>query len=101
MERRRFLQMLAVATATPLVLPGCMRGEPEPSQAAANFASAAEIDADIIIIGAGIAGLHAAMVLEEQRPGRRVVVLEAGQRVGGRMQTIEAGGQRFDVGATD
>lgn len=101
MERRRFLQMLAVATATPLVLPGCIRGEPGAAQLAATATSAVEIDADIIIIGAGIAGLHAAMVLEEQRPGRRVVVLEAGQRVGGRMQTIEAGGQRLDVGATD
>ena len=106
MERRRFIEMLAAASAVPLLLPGCRWGGSDagPSGTDAGNARAADAmatDADILIIGAGIAGLHAAMVLEEQNPGRRVVVLEANQRVGGRMQTIEAGGQRFDVGATD
>lgn len=101
MERRRFLQMLAAVGAAPLLLQGCGIGGPGSGPTGADTASVDPTDADILIIGAGIAGLHAAMVLEEQHPGRRVVVLEAGQRVGGRMQTIEAGGQRFDVGATD
>ncbi len=101
MERRRFLQMLAAASAAPLLLQGCGWGGPGAGQSGTDADNAAVTDADIVVIGAGIAGLHTAMVLEQQQPGRRVVVLEASQRVGGRMQTIEAGGQRFDVGATD
>lgn len=101
MERRRFLQILAAAGAAPLLLQGCGLGGSSDGQSSAEADNAEAIDADVLVIGAGIAGLQAAMLLEEQQPGRRVVVLEASQRVGGRMQTIEAGGQRFDVGATD
>ncbi len=98
MKRRRFLQVLAATGAAPLVLQGRgMLGAASPEAGAASTA----LDADVVVIGAGIAGLHAAMLLEEQQPGRRVLVLEASPRVGGRMHTIEAGGQRFDVGATD
>ncbi|WP_222566174.1 flavin monoamine oxidase family protein [Novilysobacter antarcticus] len=101
MQRRRFLQMLAAATATPLLLQGCGWGGSGTGPSATEAGAAEATDADILVLGAGIAGLHAAMLLEEQNPGRRVVVLEASQRVGGRMHTVEAGGQRFDVGASD
>ncbi|KIQ96169.1 NAD(P)/FAD-dependent oxidoreductase [Lysobacter sp. A03] len=101
MQRRRFLQMLAAASATPLLLQGCGWGGTGTGPSATEAGATEATDADILVLGAGIAGLHAAMLLEEQNPGRRVVVLEASQRVGGRMQTVEAGGQRFDVGATD
>lgn len=100
MKRRRFLQVLAATTAVPFALQGRGMDAGSPQSSASSDASTA-LDADIVVIGAGIAGLYAAMVLEEQQPGRRVLVLEASQRVGGRMHTIEAGGQRFDVGATD
>ncbi len=43
--------------------------------------------ADVVVIGAGLAGLHAAMLLEEQ--GLRVVVLEGRSRVGGRVYTLD------------
>jgi len=43
-------------------------------------------DTDVVVIGAGLSGLHAAMLLEEQ--GLRGQVLEARKRVGGRVHTL-------------
>ena len=56
-------------------------------------------DVDVVIIGAGMAGLAAAEELMGQ--GKNVVVLEAGDRVGGRTEvdTQTFGGNAFDVGA--
>lgn len=58
---------------------------------------AATQQADVVIVGAGLSGLIAACILEEQ--GKSVVVLEAKDRVGGRCYTFtdlpgrpEAGG---------
>ena len=44
------------------------------------------IDADVVVVGAGMAGVTAAR--EMRRRGLDVVVLEAGQRVGGRVHTV-------------
>ena len=57
-------------------------------------------DFDVVVIGAGLAGLGAATAL--RRMGRRAVVLEAAGRIGGRAWTAypEAlGGVWFDMGA--
>jgi monoamine oxidase len=56
-------------------------------------------DVDVVIIGAGMAGLAAAEELMAQ--GKSVVVLEANDRVGGRTEvdTQTFGGNAFDVGA--
>ena len=51
---------------------------------------------DVIIVGAGLAGLACAR--EMVRAGRRVVVLEAADRVGGRVATDEVNGFRIDRG---
>jgi monoamine oxidase len=58
---------------------------------------AATKEADVIVVGAGLSGLIAACILEEQ--GKSVVVVEAKDRVGGRCYTLtdlpgrpEAGG---------
>lgn len=53
--------------------------------------------ADVAIIGAGLAGLAAATLLEQR--GRRVVVLDKGRSVGGRLATRRIGGATLDHGA--
>jgi monoamine oxidase len=62
-------------------------------------------DCDVLVIGAGLAGLHAALTLEAV--GLKVLVLEAQQRVGGRIHsmrqlggTAEAGGTYIGAGYT-
>lgn len=54
-------------------------------------------DADVVVVGGGLAGLSAAAELT--RAGRRVVVVEATDRVGGRQRSSELGGVVVEEGA--
>lgn len=67
------------------------------SLALPRMAYAAE-RSDIVIIGAGLAGLHAAQILKDL--GMTVTVLEANDRVGGRVQTVQTLDGPIDVGAS-
>lgn len=60
------------------------------------MAANGERDVDVVVVGAGVTGLTAAYRLHQQ--GRSVVVLEARDRVGGRLLTEERDGVRLEVG---
>lgn len=88
-RRRTLLQGLAAATISPAV----------------GWSSAvrATTQSDVIVIGAGLAGLHSASLLAGE--GVKVTVLEARSRLGGRLETFydlpgapEAGGDSILAG---
>ncbi|QFT31961.1 Putrescine oxidase [Labrenzia sp. THAF82] len=84
MNRRHVLKLSASSVmATSTLLP--------------RYASAVQTSFDVIVIGAGIAGLAAAGRLTEL--GYSVVVLEATDTVGGRIRTDWRLGAPFEVGA--
>ena len=77
LQRRQFLQQGAVLGAAAMLGP-------------VGGASALGIDYDVVIIGAGMSGMTAARLLAEMGPGIKVLVLDARDRVGGRMYTSAA-----------
>lgn len=54
---------------------------------------------DVVVVGAGLSGLHAAELLEQQ--GLKVVVVEASDRVGGRLRTGRAEGYTAELGGSE
>ena len=55
-------------------------------------------DYNVIVIGAGVGGLGVAALLSKQ--GRKVLLLEQSERVGGCCSTFEKNGYYFDLGAS-
>ncbi len=53
----------------------------------------------VVVVGAGITGLTAAFTLATRHPGVRVTVLEASERVGGKILTTPFAGRPVDCGA--
>lgn len=66
--------------------------------ATTRFGFAAE-KSDVIIVGAGLAGLNAAMILAGE--GMSVRVLEADERPGGRIRTLDHTEMKFDAGGSE
>ena len=54
---------------------------------------------DVIIIGAGMAGIQAAATLRAQDPTLTYVLLESTNRVGGRVRSVDFGGVKVEDGA--
>ena len=52
----------------------------------------------LVVVGAGITGLAAAFEWRRRRPDDEVVVLEAGDRVGGKIDRVEVAGHWYDTG---
>ena len=73
-------------------------GEATARQAVRGCQHAAMERRDVVVIGAGIAGLTAAALLA--KAGRRVLLLEAHHQSGGCAGTFRRGPYTFDVGAT-
>jgi len=103
--RRDFVRLVAFGLPASLAA-GC--GSPG-SEKASNSTSTStstpapapastERNADVLVIGAGIAGLRAAEVLVAN--GRRVIVLEARDRLGGRIHTDRSWGVPVELGAS-
>lgn len=56
-------------------------------------------DAQVIVIGAGLSGLNAAALLQDQ--GLDVLVLEGSERIGGRVYTLDDQPHRPDAGGSE
>jgi lysine 2-monooxygenase len=73
-------------------------------------ARAAATDVDVAIVGGGVSGVYTAWRLAQERPGLRVRLFEASDRIGGRLHSVafpqaphlvaEAGGMRYQKAHT-
>ena len=84
MNRRSFIQTLGLSAGSTLT---------------DRFAFATDENTDVIIVGAGIAGMFAAYSLQEK--GLSVRVLEASERIGGRMFTLDELPWKPNTGGTE
>lgn len=81
MKRRELLRQLGFGLSGSLLLPqllaSCGSDDPGPE---------VPFDGDVVVIGAGAAGMYAADILRAK--GIKVTVLEAGNQIGGRIRSL-------------
>jgi len=87
-SRRSFIVQAAMASMALALLPHCKKKPTNPTEEKKN----------VIVIGAGIAGLAAAKTLKDS--GHKVTIIEASERYGGRIQSVDMQGCRADFGAS-
>lgn len=95
-NRRDFLKVASIGTASALALSCGVLAPDEETEPMPNQNSSTS--ADVLVLGAGIAGLAAARTLVDK--GLSVIILEARNRVGGRMWTDSSLGLPLDLGAS-
>ncbi|HTR04209.1 MAG TPA: FAD-dependent oxidoreductase [Thermoanaerobaculia bacterium] len=88
LSRRDALKLLGAGAAASLL--------PRNAKAQARRLPEGTRSTDVVVVGAGFAGLAAARVL--LRAGKRVVILDARDRVGGRVKAGRIAGQTIDLG---
>jgi monoamine oxidase len=101
--RRNFVRLVAFGLPASLAAACGASGSEKASNSTATSTSvpgpaSTERNADVLVIGAGIAGLRAAEVLVAA--GRLVIVLEARDRLGGRIYTDRSWGVPVELGAS-
>ena len=104
--RRDFLKVASIGTASAIALSCGMIETPpppptiEPDSVSTDISQAARglRKTDVLVLGAGIAGLAAARTLVDN--GLSVIVLEARDRIGGRIWTDSSLGLPLDLGAS-
>lgn len=111
MNRREFLKLFATALVSmPLTACADMHAQESPLPPTRNAADTAPQNSptpqadtapvlwDVIIVGAGVSGLRAAQILQQHK--QRVLLLEARNRIGGRIWTEQTSGTPLDLGAS-
>ncbi len=93
MQRRKFIKDTLTGLPILLLAPSILASSCNKEDDEAN-----PNDKTVIVIGAGISGLAAAKKLKET--GFNVIVLEAQEKVGGRLRTNRSLGVAFDEGAS-
>ena len=94
MKRRKVLKQLGFGLTGGLFLPhlmaSCSKDDPGPE---------VPFDGNVVIIGAGAAGLYAADILNSK--GIQVSILEAGNQIGGRVRSVRNQPEIANVSAAD
>ena len=84
MKRRIALKQIGLGVSAGLVLPSWLTACKEEEDPKPKI----EYDGVVAIVGAGAAGLYVADIL--QSSGVEVIILEASNRVGGRIRTLKS-----------
>ena len=94
MKRRKALKQLGFGLSAGLIAPhflaSCSKDDPGPE---------VPFDGDVVIIGAGAAGLYVADLLNSK--GIKVSILEAGNQIGGRIRSLRNQQDLSNISAAD